>query len=92
MAARKTATNPTAAEALAQPIPFTFEGQKYSVLPSSEWSLDALEAFEEGRVLTLLREVLDGDGYATFRKTHNRVADLNEFVVAMQKAIGIAGN
>ncbi|WNT44333.1 tail assembly chaperone [Microbacterium phage Mabodamaca] len=91
MATRKT-TNPIAAEALAADIAFTFEGHEYTVPPSSEWSIDALEAYENGRILAMLRDVLDEDVFAAFRSRHKKVAELNAFMEAIQKAQGISGN
>lgn len=84
--------NPTAAEALGEMIPFTFDGKDYLVAPSSEWSFDALEAYEEGRVLAFLREILDEEGFKTLRAAKPKASVLGEFVVTLQKAVGIAGN
>ncbi|QDF14187.1 tail assembly chaperone [Microbacterium phage GardenState] len=91
MAARKTA-NPIAAEALSLNIAFVFEGREYSAPPTSEWSIDALEAFENGRILAMLRLILSDEDFSAFRSRHNKVAELNAFITAMQKAQGIAGN
>ncbi|WP_336628443.1 MULTISPECIES: hypothetical protein [unclassified Microbacterium] len=91
MAARKTA-NPIAAEAVHALIEFSYDGETYAVTPTNDWTLDALEAFEDGKVLTLLREVLAEDGYSKFRQSHNAVADIQGFMAALQKAQGIAGN
>jgi hypothetical protein len=92
--ARKTPTtkSPTAAEALAAPIPVTFGGVDYDVLPSSEWPFEALEAFEDGKVATFLRHILGEEQTAAFRETKPTVATVREFVVALQGALGIAGN
>ncbi len=92
MAAKTKTTNPIAAEALALPIAFVFEGHEYAVLPTSEWTIDALEHFETGKIVGMLREILDAENFATFRARHKKVSDLNNFVVAMQTAQGIAGN
>ncbi|QNJ56515.1 tail assembly chaperone [Arthrobacter phage Niobe] len=89
MTSRKT---PAAAEALGESIPFTFEGKDFVVLPSSEWSFDAIEAYEEGRVLAFLREILDADSFEALRAMKPKAAVLGEFVVSLQKAAGIAGN
>lgn len=92
MAARKTTTNPTAAEALDEPISFDFEGHTYSVPPAGAWSLDALERFEDGKILTFLRDVLSAEDYRTFKAAHSRVDAMSDFMEALQKALGIAGN
>lgn len=89
MPARKSAP---AAEALAQSIEFEFRGAEFAVLPTTEWSLDALEAFEDGKLVTLLREVLTDGGYAAMKAVAPKVGDLNEFVAAMTEALGISGN
>ncbi|WDS51650.1 tail assembly chaperone [Microbacterium phage Barnstormer] len=90
MAARKT-SNPIAAEALSADIAFDFGGETYSTPPTSEWSLDALEAYEAGRNLATLREILSAEDYAKFRSRHNKVSDLNDVFVAIQRAQGISG-
>lgn len=89
MTARKT---PAAAEALAESIPFHFEGKDFLVAPSSEWSFDALEAYEEGRVLAFLREILDEASFKAIREMKPKASVLGEFIVTLQKAVGIAGN
>lgn len=89
MTSRKT---PAAAEALGENIPFTFNDEDFVALPSSEWSFDALEAYEEGRVLAFLREILDEDSFQKLRVMKPKAAVLGDFVVALQKATGIAGN
>ncbi|UIW13268.1 tail assembly chaperone [Arthrobacter phage Crewmate] len=88
MTARKT---PAAAEALGEMIPFTFNDEDFVALPSSEWSFDSLEAYEEGRVLAFLREILDADSYKALRAMKPKAAVLGEFVQTLQKAVGIAG-
>ncbi|QOP65075.1 tail assembly chaperone [Arthrobacter phage Adumb2043] len=88
MTSRKT---PAAAEALGESIPFSFEGKDFMVLPSSEWSFDAIEAYEQGRVLAFLSEILDADSFKELRAMKPKASVLGEFVVALQKAAGIAG-
>jgi len=84
--------NPTAAEALSSHVPLTFNGVDYSLAPSSEWPFEALEAFEDGKVATFLRLVLGDEQTAAFRATKPTVSDFQEFVVELQKALGISGN
>lgn len=86
---RKTAT---AAEALGTGVPFTFAGVDYLVAPTSEWPFEALEAFEDGKVATFIRAVLGEEQTATFRATKPTVTVLKDFVVELQKALGLAGN
>lgn len=90
--ATTTRKSPTAAEALGEKIHFIFGGIEYLVAPTSEWSYDALEAFEDGKVTTFLREVLGADEHAKYKATKPRVSDVGDFVTALQKALGISGN
>lgn len=90
--AQTTRKSPTAAEALAQPVSFEFEGVTYSVPSTSEWSYDALEAFEEGRLTAFLRELLGDEQHAAWKATKPTVGKLGDLVGAMQKALGISGN
>lgn len=84
--------SPAAAEALGEKTPFHFEGVDYFLAPAASWSFDAMEAFEEGRIFFFLREVLGEEGYAALKATKPNAAKLNKFIVALQKALGIAGN
>lgn len=79
------------AEATSAPIEFEFEGENYSIPPASEWDLDALEAWEEGKVATLVRALLGPEQYATFRSVPRTVGDLSRFAETLQDAVG-AGN
>lgn len=84
--------SPAAHEALAIAVPFHYEGEDYTVSPSAEWDLDVLEAFENGKLVTFLRGVLGDKQFAAYRAKHPKVGDLEPFVVAIQKALGIKGN
>ena len=84
--------NPTAAEALGESVPMTYNGVDYLVPPASEWDYEALEAFEEGRIAGFLKAVLGEEQHAAFKATRPKVSDVNGLVEAIQKALGIAGN
>ncbi|QNO12676.1 tail assembly chaperone [Arthrobacter phage Tweety19] len=83
--------SPAAAEALGEMTPFHFEGNDYFLKPAAEWSFDAMEAYEEGRIFFFLREILGEEGYATLKATKPNGKKLGEFVAGTQKALGIAG-
>lgn len=85
-------TSATAAEALGERVPLTFEGVDYLVLPSTEWPYEALEAFEQEKIATFLRLILGEEQHDAFKATKPTVAKLREFIPAIQKALGIAGN
>jgi hypothetical protein len=89
MATRK---SPTAAEALREQVPFTFDGVEYVVDPTSEWEYEVLEAFEAGKISAVLKALLGEEQHNKFKAGKPRVADLNRFVEAIQKALGISGN
>jgi hypothetical protein len=89
MATRK---SPTAAEALREQVPFTFDGVEYVVDPTSEWEYEVLEAFEAGKISAFLKALLGEEQHDKFKAGKPRVADLNRFVEAIQKALGISGN
>jgi hypothetical protein len=90
MTARK--TNPTAAEALDERVPFSFGGVDYLVPTSADWPFEALEAYEDEKIATFLRHVLGDEQMTAFRATKPTVADFQELVVALQKGLGISGN
>jgi len=90
--ARKTTKSPTAAEALGEKLPFTYNGEEYLVDPTSEWTYDVLEAYEDGRLVGFLRGVLGDEQHERFKATKPRVREINDFVTELQSALGIAGN
>jgi hypothetical protein len=89
MTARRT---PTAAEALSEKIPFTFQGETYEIDPTDEWDYDAFEALTDGLVPVFLRSVLGDEQHARFKATKPKVKDLGKFVEAIQTAAGVSGN
>jgi len=84
--------SPTAAEALGENVAFDFDGVSYVVPPTSEWEYEALEAFESGRVSAFLKALLGEEQHDKFKAGKPRIADVNRFVEAIQKALGISGN
>lgn len=85
---------PTAAqnEATDKPITVTWKGKTYRIVPSAEWTIETLEAMEDGKMTQMLRGMLAGDGYARLRETRPLIADLNDLFEKIQKALGISGN
>lgn len=84
--------SPAAAEALGVRLPFTFDGVDYEIDPSSEWPYDALESFEEGRVVAFLKIILGPEQHAAFKATKPKVSDVSRFAEVIQSTVGIAGN
>lgn len=89
MTSKKTAA---AAEALGEMIPFSFNGKDFLTANSADWSFDAIEAYEEGRILAFLSEILDDASFKDLRAMKPKASVLGEFVKTLQKACGIAGN
>ncbi|AYN58495.1 tail assembly chaperone [Arthrobacter phage Liebe] len=86
-----TKKTPAAAEALAEKIPFTFDGVDYEIDPTSEWPYEVLEAYESGRITVFLALILGDAQIAKYKATKPKVAEVDKFVLAIQKALGIAG-
>lgn len=84
--------NAVEAEAVDALVTFDFEGGTYRALPSSEWTWDALEAYETGRITAFVGAILDPASLAAFKATKPKVATVTDFVLAIQKALGIQGN
>lgn len=74
-----------------QTATFTYDEVDYTVPAADEWSLEALEAYEDGKVVTLIREILGEAQWATFKAKPRKVRDLNALFAAAQEALG-AGN
>jgi hypothetical protein len=89
--AAKKPINPTAAEALAEPVAFTYADVDYVVPSTSEWPYAALEAFEDGKLSGFIREILGEEQHDRFKATKPKVSDLSDLIQEMQKALGIAG-
>lgn len=87
-----TTKNPTAAEALAERVPFTWRETDFAVLPTSEWSYEALEHYENGMITRFLKEVLGAEEHNRFKALKPKASDVEGFVGVIQKALGIQGN
>lgn len=84
---------PVKAEALNQDVTFTFDGESYTITSAAEWDLDALEAFEDQKVVTCVRLILGADQYKRFKTKRRTVGQLNAMFVEMQRAlVGDSGN
>ena len=88
-----TDTKPAIAhEALNEPVSVDFGGTAYSVPATAQWDYDILEAFEEGRVAGFLKALLGPVQHGTFKATRPKLSEVNEFMLAIQRALGISGN
>lgn len=93
-------SDPLQTEATGDPQIITWEGVDI-VLPSSvdDWDMDALEAFENGRAATFLRQLVGNDAYSRMRKAftdaHGRkpkVSDFGTFTEQVAKLYGFGSS
>lgn len=74
-------------------VTFTHEGKSYTIDVAENWSLDALEAFENGKAVTATHEVLGERQWNIYKAQRPRTGkQLGELVEAIAKAVGIQGN
>ncbi len=78
-------------EALDTPITVTWKGKTYKVVPASKWTIEVLEAVEDGKVTYILRTVLEDDGYARFRATKPLASEVAEFFEKISEKVA-SGN
>lgn len=90
-----TASKPlTAAKAEAKSVmhPFTFDGEDYEVAPTSEWDIEAVEAFEDEKIIAAVRALLGLEQWKKFKQKKRSVADLTALFETISAAVGIQGN
>lgn len=73
-------------EAFAKETIFSYDGLEFIVAPASDWSLDALEAFEDQRMISFLRELLGPEQWASFKEKPRTSADVEGLVNALMEA------
>lgn len=85
-----TAKTPAEAEAREEALEFEFEGTTYTVPAPNTWSLDVLEAYEEGRIVAVVKGVFGEAQYAAFKAAKPRtVGDLTALFEAMQEVFDL---
>jgi len=72
-------------------VTFDFDGVTYTIPTADEWSLDAIEAFEDGKNASLMRAILGPVQWAKFKSVPRKGADLGNLFEAAEKAVD-AGN
>lgn len=68
---------------------FEFDGQTYVIPSQNKFPLDAVEAMENGKVVTFVRALLGETKYKILRKTCHTVEDLEKFVEAAFAAVDL---
>ncbi|MDG4792701.1 hypothetical protein [Micromonospora sp. WMMD1082] len=84
-------SNPAKAEATGQPVTFEHAGQSYTVPPTAQWDLDAMEAYELGNIVTCVKLLLGPAQFEQFkpRGTKRTVGDLRDIFDAIQNAADV---
>jgi hypothetical protein len=85
-------STPAKSEALHESVSFDYDGHNYTIAPTTEWDLDVLESYEDGKIAATVRALLGPEQWATFRSKKRNVGDLGSLFEALQSAIGISGN
>lgn len=80
------------AEALNESVSFAYDGETYAIPPTSEWDLDVLVSYENGKIAATVEGLLGADQWKTFRSKKRTVGDLNGLFEELQKAVGVSGN
>jgi hypothetical protein len=89
-AARKSA--PAKADATGSNVSFEHDGQTYSVPPASEWGVETLEAFEDGKIIATVRTLLGDEQWSKYKAKGRKVTDLVSLFEAIQAATVGPGN
>ena len=76
------------AEARGERATVVFDDDEYTIAPSGEWDIEALEAAEDGRVVTAVKLILGPEQWAEFRKDHKTVGELERFMEAIGGLMG----
>lgn len=77
-----------AEEAANAPVDFEYDGDQYTVPPFKEWDLDAMEAYEDGKILSCIRAVLGDDQWKVFKAGKPKMKDFDTFCEALFAATG----
>lgn len=85
-------SSPAKADTLGELTEFTYDGVAYKVAPASEWDLDVLESYEDGRIIAAVRALLGEAQWKKFRSKPRKTSDLNDLFGAIQEAVGVSGN
>lgn len=87
-------TTPAKAEATGTDLlTFEYDGETYEIPPSSEWDLEVLEQYEEGKIAATVRALLGEEQYlAKFKSKKRTVRDLTVLFEQIQRTIGVSGN
>jgi hypothetical protein len=81
---------PAEAEGRHEDLEFSFEDKTYSVPAPDDWDLDILEAYEEGRIVAVVKGLLGEAQYGAFKAMKRRtVGDLGRLFDALQEVMDL---
>ena len=80
---------PTSDDTAATPV--TFRALRLSVPPSMEWPAEAFEAFEDGKLITAVREILGDDQWALVKAERPKatLAEVAALASSITTAVGL---
>jgi hypothetical protein len=70
-------------------VTFEYNGVEYEIPPGKLWPLEAVEAQENGKMLTAVKELIGAEKYAELRKTAKTLEDFEEFCEALFDAVDL---
>lgn len=76
-------------EAGKKEVTFEYNDIEFTIPPGKLWPLDAVEAQEQGKMLTAVKELIGADKYAELRKTCKTLEDFEDFCDALFDAVDL---
>jgi hypothetical protein len=65
----------------------TFDEQTFEIPEAEDWPVDALLAYEDGKVGSLVRALLGADGWARFSAKPRTLRDLTALMAEVEKGL-----
>ncbi len=76
-------------EAAGAPFPFLFAGKAYTIPPTKEWPLAAMDSLAEGNVGEAMRVLLGPDQYKSIAADGGTLGDVETLFGALSAASGL---
>lgn len=68
---------------------FEFEGHTYTVPSADDWSIEAVEAFEDGKHIGVIRSILGPTQWRLYKQRHPKAKTAASFIEAMFADVGV---
>jgi hypothetical protein len=72
-----------------EPREFEFEGNAYTVPHPDDWTIDVVEAYEEGKLITAVRHILGPVQWKQYKLRHPKAKVAGDFIEAMFEDSGV---